>query len=51
MWGHSEELQTSMTIIHNLENRLAALNEQYDAEVQDTQKVNVKPLEQNLCSI
>ncbi|XP_047466343.1 pericentrin [Mugil cephalus] len=38
-WAHSEELQTSMTIIHSLENRLAALSEQYDEEVQNTQKL------------
>ncbi|XP_051804402.1 pericentrin isoform X2 [Acanthochromis polyacanthus] len=34
IWCHSEELQTRMTIIHTLENRLAALNQQHDAEMQ-----------------
>ncbi|XP_070776144.1 pericentrin [Enoplosus armatus] len=40
MWCHTEELQTRMTIIHTLENRLAALNKQHDAETQrNTQKL------------
>ncbi|XP_054861917.1 pericentrin isoform X3 [Amphiprion ocellaris] len=34
IWCHSEELQTRMTIIHTLENRLAALSQQHDAEMQ-----------------
>lgn len=41
LWCHSEELHSRLTIIHNLENRLAALNEQYKAEVQNTQKVHI----------
>ncbi|XP_074517505.1 pericentrin isoform X9 [Sebastes fasciatus] len=40
MWCHTEELQTRMTIIHTLENRLAALSKQHDAELQrNTQKL------------
>ncbi|XP_051244571.1 pericentrin isoform X2 [Dicentrarchus labrax] len=40
MWCHTEELQTRMTIIHNLEGRMAALNKQHDAEMQrNTQKL------------
>ncbi|XP_035529571.1 pericentrin [Morone saxatilis] len=40
MWCHTEELQTRMTIIHNLEGRLAALSKQHDAEMQrNTQKL------------
>ncbi|XP_034713635.1 pericentrin isoform X3 [Etheostoma cragini] len=40
MWSHTEELQTRMSIIHTLENRLAALSEQHDAELQrNTQKM------------
>ncbi|XP_040916208.1 pericentrin isoform X2 [Toxotes jaculatrix] len=40
LWCHAEELQTRMTIIHTLENRLAALNEQHEAEIQkNTQKL------------
>ncbi len=34
MWSHTEELQTRLTIIHTLENRLAALSKQHDAEIQ-----------------
>ncbi|XP_044023203.1 pericentrin isoform X3 [Siniperca chuatsi] len=34
MWCHTEELQTRMTIIHTLENRLATLSKQHDAEMQ-----------------
>ncbi|XP_032355881.1 pericentrin isoform X2 [Etheostoma spectabile] len=34
MWSQTEELQTRMSIIHTLENRLAALSEQHDAELQ-----------------
>ncbi|XP_038584251.1 pericentrin isoform X3 [Micropterus salmoides] len=40
MWCHTEELQTMMTIIHTLENRLAALSKQHDAETQrNTEKL------------
>ncbi|XP_031165616.2 pericentrin isoform X6 [Sander lucioperca] len=40
MWCHTEELQTRMSIIHTLENRLAALSKQHDAELQrNTQKM------------
>lgn len=40
LWCHTEELQTRMTIIHTLENRLAALSEQHDEEMKKmTQKV------------
>ncbi|XP_078134423.1 pericentrin isoform X2 [Sander vitreus] len=39
MWCHTEELQTRMSIIHTLENRLAALSK-HDAELQrNTQKM------------
>ncbi|KAM4625822.1 pericentrin [Polymixia lowei] len=34
MWRHSEELQTRMTVIQTLENRLSALSKQHDAELQ-----------------
>ncbi|KAJ3613831.1 hypothetical protein NHX12_020077, partial [Muraenolepis orangiensis] len=34
MWGHSEELQTSLTIIQTLENRLSALGTQHDLTLQ-----------------
>ncbi|XP_008275148.1 pericentrin [Stegastes partitus] len=34
IWRHSEELQTRMTIIHTLENRLEALSKQHAAEMQ-----------------
>ncbi|XP_071373521.1 pericentrin isoform X2 [Centroberyx affinis] len=34
MWCHTEELQTRMTIIQTLENRLSALSKQHDAELQ-----------------
>lgn len=41
MWCHTEELQTRMTIIDTLENRLAALSKQHEAEMQmNTQKVH-----------
>ncbi|XP_029350413.1 pericentrin isoform X2 [Echeneis naucrates] len=36
LWCHAEELQTRVTIIHTLENRLAAMNEQHNAEMQET---------------
>ncbi|KAK9534370.1 hypothetical protein VZT92_009414 [Zoarces viviparus] len=36
MWCHTEELQTRLTIIHTLENRLSALSKQQDAEMQRT---------------
>ncbi|XP_054469221.1 pericentrin isoform X2 [Anoplopoma fimbria] len=40
MWCHTEELQTRMTIIHTLENRLSALSKKHDAEMQsNTQKL------------
>ncbi|XP_039994200.1 pericentrin isoform X3 [Xiphias gladius] len=40
LWCHTEELHTRLTIIHTLENRLAALSEQHDAEMQkNTQKL------------
>ncbi|XP_056248818.1 pericentrin isoform X1 [Seriola aureovittata] len=40
LWCHTEELQTRMTIIHTLENRLAAMSEQHDSEMQkSTQKL------------
>ncbi|XP_027130303.1 pericentrin isoform X5 [Larimichthys crocea] len=40
MWCHTEELQTRMTIIDTLENRLAALSKQHEAEMQmNTQKL------------
>ncbi|TMS21355.1 Pericentrin [Larimichthys crocea] len=40
MWSHTEELQTRMTIIDTLENRLAALSKQHEAEMQmNTQKL------------
>ncbi|XP_034381587.1 pericentrin isoform X4 [Cyclopterus lumpus] len=40
MWCHTEELQTRLTIIHTLENRLSALTKQHDAEMQrNTQKL------------
>ncbi|XP_039642921.1 pericentrin isoform X3 [Perca fluviatilis] len=40
MWFHTEELQTRMSIIHTLENRLAALSKQHEAELQrNTQKL------------
>uniref|UniRef100_UPI0037E7F2AE pericentrin isoform X2 n=1 Tax=Semicossyphus pulcher TaxID=241346 RepID=UPI0037E7F2AE len=35
MWRHTEELQARMTIIHTLENRLAALSVQHDADLQE----------------
>jgi len=42
MWCLSEELQTRMTIIHTLENRLAAQSKQPVADMQlDTEKVHV----------
>ncbi|XP_069008664.1 pericentrin isoform X2 [Embiotoca jacksoni] len=34
IWCYTEELQISMTIIHTLKNRLAALSNQHDAEMQ-----------------
>lgn len=41
MWCQTEELQTKMTIIHSLENRLTAINEEHEAEMQrQTQKVH-----------
>lgn len=40
MWCHNEELQTSVTINHTLENRLMALSKEHEAEMQmNTQKV------------
>ncbi|XP_026170864.1 pericentrin isoform X4 [Mastacembelus armatus] len=43
MWCYTEELQTNMTIIHTLENRLAAMSKAHNAEMQnDTQKL--KPI-------
>ncbi|XP_068574033.1 pericentrin isoform X2 [Cebidichthys violaceus] len=40
MWCHTEELQTRLTIIHTLENRLSALTKQHDTEMQrNTQKL------------
>ncbi|CAJ1074387.1 pericentrin isoform X4 [Xyrichtys novacula] len=33
-WCHTEELQASMTIIHNLESRLAALKSDHDGEME-----------------
>ncbi|XP_060938561.1 pericentrin [Limanda limanda] len=38
LWCHTEELQTRMTMIHTLEDRVAALSEQHDAEIQNAQK-------------
>ncbi|XP_071353542.1 pericentrin isoform X2 [Trachinotus anak] len=39
LWCHTEELQTRMTIIHTLENRLAATSKEHDAKIQkNTQK-------------
>lgn len=41
MWCQTEELQTKMTIIHSLENRLTAINEEHEAEMQrQTPKVH-----------
>lgn len=40
LWCHAEELQTRMTIIHTLENRLTAMSEQHEEEMMRmTQKV------------
>ncbi|KAM8917072.1 pericentrin isoform 2-T2 [Spinachia spinachia] len=40
MWCHTEELQTRMTTIHSLEDRLSTLSKQHDAEMQkNTQKL------------
>ncbi|XP_042292883.1 pericentrin isoform X3 [Thunnus maccoyii] len=40
MWCHTEQLQTRMTIIHTLENRLADLSKQHEAEMEkNTQKL------------
>ncbi|XP_078031283.1 pericentrin isoform X3 [Epinephelus lanceolatus] len=40
MWCHTEELQTKMTTIHTLENRLAAMSKRHDEELQrNTQKL------------
>ncbi|XP_068436282.1 pericentrin [Clinocottus analis] len=40
MWYHTEELQSRLSIIHTLENRLSALSKQHDAEIQrNTQKL------------
>ncbi|KAG7229208.1 hypothetical protein INR49_013151 [Caranx melampygus] len=40
LWCHTEEQQTRMTIIHTLENRLAAMSEQHDEEMKRmTQKL------------
>ncbi|XP_070402930.1 pericentrin isoform X4 [Nothobranchius furzeri] len=41
-WYLTEQLQTRMTIIHTLENRLTSLSERRDAEMQsNTQKLNL----------
>lgn len=43
MWCHTEELQTRMTIIHTLEDKLSALSKQHEAEMQrNTQKVSIQ---------
>ncbi|XP_030575002.1 pericentrin isoform X2 [Archocentrus centrarchus] len=39
IWCHTEELQTAVTIIYTLENRVAALTDQHDAEIQNMQKM------------
>lgn len=39
MWSHIEELQSRMAIIQTLENRLAALSQQHEAEMKNTQQV------------
>ncbi|XP_053191638.1 pericentrin [Scomber japonicus] len=40
MWCHTEELQARMTIIHTLENKLADLSKQHEAEMSNnTQKL------------
>ncbi|XP_047193520.1 pericentrin isoform X4 [Scophthalmus maximus] len=39
LWCHTEDLQTRMTLIHTMENRLSALSEQHDAETRKTQKL------------
>lgn len=42
MWCHTEELQTRLTIIHTLENRLIALSEQHEAEMlRNSQRVHM----------
>ncbi|XP_069391966.1 pericentrin isoform X4 [Paralichthys olivaceus] len=38
LWSHTEELQTRMTMIHTLEDRLVSLSKQHDAEIQKAQK-------------
>ncbi|XP_031703854.1 pericentrin [Anarrhichthys ocellatus] len=49
MWCHTEELQTRLTIIHTLENRLSALSKQQDAEMQrNTQKLKQEFAEEAL---
>uniref|UniRef100_A0AAQ4QNG3 Pericentrin/AKAP-450 centrosomal targeting domain-containing protein n=1 Tax=Gasterosteus aculeatus aculeatus TaxID=481459 RepID=A0AAQ4QNG3_GASAC len=40
IWCHTEELQTRMTMIHSLEERVSTLSKQHDAEMQrNTQKL------------
>lgn len=40
LWCHTEELQTTAIIIHNLEDRLRELSEQYAADMkQNKEKV------------
>ncbi|XP_042078537.1 pericentrin isoform X4 [Haplochromis burtoni] len=46
IWSHTEELQTATTIIYTLENRVAALTEQHDAEIQNMQKMKQEFAEQ-----
>ncbi|XP_063356217.1 pericentrin isoform X2 [Pelmatolapia mariae] len=49
IWSHTEELQTATTIIYTLENRVAALTEQHDAEIQNMQKMKQEFAEQLAC--
>ncbi|KAM6968416.1 pericentrin [Tautogolabrus adspersus] len=48
MWCHTEELQESLTIIHNQENRMAAFIVQHDAEMQKLRPEFGRELEEAL---
>lgn len=44
MWYHIEELQAITTVVHSLENRLIAINQEHEAEMQKhTQEVDELP--------
>lgn len=48
MWCHSEELQTRMTMIQNLERQLAAVADAHNMELRShTMKVNTHTLEKH----